>query len=84
MYPSNHLLVLLQTLNLALLPSIHKNYSCTIINVLVAKSKEYNCVIILFLSKFFLFEYVAPLTIQLLKPEILALITLNHLALIPP
>lgn len=41
MNTSNQLLVLLQTLNLALLPRIHKNNSCRITNnLLAAKSKE--------------------------------------------
>lgn len=47
MYTSNHLLVLLQTLNLALLPIIHINYSRRITNnLLIAKSKEYDHVAI--------------------------------------
>lgn len=60
MYTSKHLLVLPQTLNLALLPTIHINYSCRITNNLIAKSKEYDHVAILFNSQFFPFEYLAP------------------------
>lgn len=65
MYTSNQLLVLLQTLNLALLSRIHINNSCRITtNLLTAKSKEYDCAAIIFLSQFFPFEYMAPLTIH--------------------
>lgn len=81
MYTSNQLLVLLQTLNLALLPRIHINNSCRITNnLLAAKSKEYDCAAIIFLSQFFPFEYMAPLTIHSLKPDVSASIILNHLA----
>lgn len=85
MHTSNHLLALLQTLNLASLPSIHKNYSYGIAHsLLIAKFNEYDSLAFLFLSQFSPFEYKASPSIQSLKPKGSAIISLNYLHLILP